>query len=84
MDDLSIITLKLYAGGHLTFYMPGRKHSLEISLREPTPLREILARLSIPLPEVALTALNGELVEVETVIVGDEDVVKVFSAVNGG
>lgn len=76
--------MKLYAGGHLTFYMPGRKHSLEISLREPTPLREILVRLGIPLPEVALTAVNGELVEAETAIVGDADVVKVFSAVNGG
>lgn len=76
--------MKLYAGGHLTFYMPGRRHSLEISLPEPTPLREILTRLGIPLPEVALTAVNGELVEAETVIVRDEDVVKVFSAVNGG
>lgn len=76
--------MKLYAGGHLTFYMPGRKHMLEISLREPTPLREILTQLGLPLPEVALTALNGELVEAETAIVGDEDVVKVFSAVNGG
>ncbi len=76
--------MKLYAGGHLTFYMPGRKHSLEISLSEPTPLSEVLARLGIPLPEVALTALNGELVEAETVIVTDEDSVRVFSAVNGG
>lgn len=76
--------MKLYAGGHLTFYMPERKHSLEISLREPTPLREILAQVGIPLPEVALTALNGQLVEAETVIVRNEDQVRVFSAVNGG
>ena len=76
--------MKLYAGGHITFYMPGRKHSLEISLREPTPLREILTQLGIPLPEVALTALNGELVEAETAIVTDSDQVRVFSAVNGG
>jgi sulfur carrier protein ThiS len=78
------VGLKLYAGGHLTFYMPERKHLLEISLGAPTPLREILAQVGIPLPEVALTALNGELVEVETVIVKDDDQVRVFSAVNGG
>lgn len=76
--------MKLYAGGHVTFYMPGRKHALEISLDGPTPLREILARLGIPLPEVALTAVNGELVEAETAIVTDSDQVRVFSAVNGG
>ena len=76
--------MKLYAGGHVTFYMPGRKHTLEISLSEPTPLREVLARVGIPLPEVALTAVNGELVEAETAIVSDSDQVRVFSAVNGG
>ncbi len=76
--------MKFYAGGHLTFYMPGRRHSLEIALPQPAPLREVLTQLGIPLPEVALTAVNGELVEAETVMVRDEDVVKVFSAVNGG
>ncbi|MFZ5819021.1 MAG: MoaD/ThiS family protein [Chloroflexota bacterium] len=76
--------MKLHAGGHLTFYIPERKHMLEISLGKPTPLREILAQLGIPLPEVALTALNGELVEAESVIVNDNDQVRIFPAVNGG
>lgn len=57
---------------------------LEISLGKPTPLREILAQLGIPLPEVALTVLNGELVEAESVIVNDNDQVQIFPAVNGG
>lgn len=78
------VGLKLYAGGHVTFYMPERKHALKISLDGPTPLKEVLARVGIPLPEVALTAVNGELVEVETAIVTDSDQVRVFSAVNGG
>jgi sulfur carrier protein ThiS len=76
--------MKLYAGGHLTFYMPGRKHTLELSLGGPTPLREILAQVGLPLPEVVLAAVNGELVEVETAVVSDSDQVRVFSAVNGG
>jgi len=76
--------MKLHAGGHLTFYFPEHKHMLEISLGKPTPLREILAQLGIPLPEVALTALNGELVEAESVIVNDNDQIRIFPAVNGG
>jgi len=76
--------MRIYAGGHLTFYIPGRKHALEISLGKPTPLREILAQIGIPLPEVALITLNGELVESESVIVNDTDQVRIFSAVNGG
>ena len=76
--------MKLYAGGHLSFYMPGRKHTLEFPLHEPTPLQEILAQVGIPLNEVALTALNGEQVELDTVLVKDGDVVRVFSSVDGG
>lgn len=76
--------MKLYAGGHLTFYLPGHKQPLEIFVSEPTPLREILARVGIPLAEVALTALNGEQVEMATALVRDTDVVRIFSSVDGG
>jgi sulfur carrier protein ThiS len=76
--------MKLHPGGHLTFYIPGRKRVLEISLNKPTPLREILTQIGIPLSEVALTTLNGELADSESVIVNDTDQVRVFSAVNGG
>lgn len=78
------VGLKLHAGGYLPFYLPGRKSSLEISVSQPTPLTEILAQVGIPLAEVHLAALNGELVDIETAIVRDEDRVRVFSAVNGG
>jgi sulfur carrier protein ThiS len=76
--------MKLYAGGHLTFYMPGRKHSLEVPLSGPVPLQEILIQIGIPMPEIALTAINGELAEAEAAIVGNDDQVRIFSAVNGG
>ena len=76
--------MKLQTGGHLSFYMPGRKNSLELTLSGSTPLTEILEQIGIPLPEVALTAINGELVQAETALVQDEDHVQIFSAVNGG
>ena len=76
--------MKLYAGGHLTFFMPGRRHSLDVPLSGPVPLRDVLGQLGIPLPEVALTAINGELADAETAIVSNADQVRVFSAVNGG
>lgn len=76
--------MKLYAGGYLAFYLPQGKNSIEIRLTLPTPLKTILANLQIPIAEIHLAALNGELVNVENVIVEDEDVVRVFSSVNGG
>ena len=57
---------------------------LELTLYEPIPMREILARAGIPLPEVALTILNGEQVELDTALVRDADVVRIFSSVDGG
>lgn len=76
--------MKLYAGGHLTFYMPGRKPALEFPLSEATPLREVLAQVNIPLAEVALAAINGEQVEMDTALVRDADIVRIFSSVDGG
>ena len=76
--------MKLYTGGHLSFYMPGRKQSLELALDAPTPFIEILAQIGIPPSEVAVTAINGELVQAETAIVYNDDQVRVFSAVDGG
>jgi len=76
--------MKLYTGGYLTFYMPGHKHSMDIQLNAPTPLKEILADLHIPLEEVHLVALNGEQVDVEAAFIHDTDVLRIFSSVNGG
>ena len=76
--------MQLFTGGHLSFYMPGHKHSLELTLEAPTPLTEILALIGIPLSELALTAINGEIVDAETAVVQDNDQVRIFSAVDGG
>lgn len=76
--------MKLYTGGYLSFYMPQRKLAIELTLQGPTPLNEILAELQIPLEEIHQVALNGELVEVETVVLQDSDTVRIFSSVGGG
>jgi len=76
--------MRLYAGGYLPFYLPERKHRLEIRLSAPTPLKAILGNLQVPAEEVHLVTLNGELVDLETALVKDADVVRIFSSVNGG
>jgi sulfur carrier protein ThiS len=55
-----------------------------MQLNAPTPLKDILGNLRIPLEEVHLVALNGVLVDVEESIISDTDVVRIFSGVNGG
>jgi sulfur carrier protein ThiS len=76
--------MKLYAGGLLDFYLPGRRSRLEVELKEPTRLSEILAGLGVPLAEVYLVVLNGQLVELSETVVSNEDEVKIYPAVNGG
>jgi len=76
--------MKLYAGGLLDFYVPGRRSRIEIEIKAPARLEEILAGLGIPLAEVHLVVVNGQLVALGETVVCDQDEVKIFPAVNGG
>ncbi|GAB4480101.1 MAG: hypothetical protein OHK0031_01000 [Anaerolineales bacterium] len=76
--------MKLYAGGHLDFYLPGRRNRMEIELKEATRLSELLAGLKIPLAEVHLVVINGQMVDLQAAIVFGQDEVKLYPAVNGG
>ena len=76
--------MKLYAGGHLDFYLPQRRSRMELELKEPTRLSELLAGLGIPLAEVHLVVVNGQLVDLDEAVVSDDDQVKIYPAVNGG
>ena len=76
--------MKLIAGGHLAFFLPGRKSPVEVSVASPVLLTVVLDELGIPLGEVNLAAVNGRAVELYEAVVGDEDEVHVVSAVDGG
>lgn len=75
--------MKLSTGGYLAFYMPQRKGAVEIAVEVPTPLKDILRGLQIPLAEVHLVAINGIQADIEAVV-NDSDSVRVFSSVDGG
>jgi sulfur carrier protein ThiS len=76
--------MKLYAGGLLDFYLPGRCSRMEIELQVPTRLSDLLAGLGFPLAEVHLVVVNGQLVDLESAVVSNQDEVKLYPAVNGG
>jgi sulfur carrier protein ThiS len=76
--------MKLYAGGLLDFYLPGRRSQIVLELKESARLGEVLTGLGVPLAEVHLVVVNGQLVELTETIVSDGDEVKIYPAVNGG
>lgn len=76
--------MRIYLGGHLKFYHPQKDNWLEVELEQLTPLRVILDDSGIPLGEVDLVVINGELVDLQEAIVSEQDEVKLFPAVGGG
>jgi sulfur carrier protein ThiS len=76
--------MRLYLGGYLDFYNPQHGNWLEVELDQPSQLSEVLTELGIPLGDVHLIVLNGNLVDFSEAIVSEEDEVKLFPAVGGG
>ena len=76
--------MRIYLGGHLSFYHPQKDNWLEVELKQPTPLRVVLDNSGIPLGEVYLVVVNGELIDVGETIVTEQSEVKLFPPVGGG
>ena len=76
--------MRIFLGGHLNFYQPKKDKWLQVHLEQPTRLIEILERAGIPLGEVHLVVVNGELEELQRAIIKPADEVKILTAVGGG
>ena len=76
--------MRIFLGGHLNFYHPKKHKWLVVELEEPARLANLLNDAGIPLTEVQLVAINGEVVQLQNALVSEGDEVKVFSAVGGG
>jgi sulfur carrier protein ThiS len=76
--------MKLHLGGHLSFYLPGHPRQLDVQLDGPTLLSEVLARVGIPVAEIFIVAVNGEMVDPYMTLVSQVDEVKLYPPVDGG
>jgi len=76
--------MRLYLGGYLDFYNPQQGNWLEVQLEGPSPLKDVLLGLGIPLGDIQLVVHEGELVDLDETVVIDQDEVKLFPAVGGG
>jgi sulfur carrier protein ThiS len=76
--------MKLHLGGFFSFYIPQRPQLVEIELHEPRLLRDVLEELGIPIPEVNLTVINKELVDLDQAIVNNQDEVRIYPPMGGG
>jgi sulfur carrier protein ThiS len=76
--------MKLHLGGQFSFYIPGHPSQVEVQLQEPARLVDLLTHLGIPVAEINLVVINGEIVNMQDALVSQQDEVKVFPPVSGG
>ena len=74
----------LHLGGHLAWYDPQKRSRLEIQLRAPIALIDLLDQLGVPSAEVAVAAINGDMVSLADARVTDSDRVDLYPPVGGG
>ena len=76
--------LELHLGGHLVFYAPQKQSRFSIPVDQPTELNVILQQLGVPLAEVAIVAVNGELVDLAASRVNPGDRIELYPPMGGG
>lgn len=76
--------MRLRLGGYLAFFASTRQEKIEVPLKDRARLSAVLSQLGIPISEVYLTVVNGELVTLEETIVSDSDEVRLYPPIDGG
>lgn len=76
--------MELHLGGHLGYYGPERRSRVHVPLDGRTSLVDVLRRLGIPEAEVAIAAVNREIVRLEGATVVDADTVHLYPPASGG
>ncbi len=76
--------MRLHLGGQFSFYFPGHPRHVEVQLEEPARLSDVLTGLGIPVADINLVIVNGELVDPHETLVSHQDEVKLYPPVSGG
>jgi sulfur carrier protein ThiS len=76
--------VRIHLGGHLAWYVPGKRSWVAFQTAEPIALIDLLRQLGVPEAEVAVATVNRRAVELETARATDADTVEFFPPVGGG
>lgn len=78
--------MRVHLWGELGFYGPGRRGKFEYGLERPMPLTEALDLIGVPVADIAVLGLNGEVVRVDEpgLVVTDADRIDCFPPSSGG
>ena len=78
--------MRVHLWGELGFYGPGRRGKFEVHLERPMPVVEALRDIGVPVADIAVFGLNGEVVRVDEpgLTVTDADRIDCFPPTSGG
>ncbi len=76
--------MQVHLGGHLSWYDPLKRSSFELHVGSPIALSALIEQLGLPSAEIAITAINGGVVESKDMLLSDEDRVDILPPVGGG
>jgi len=78
--------VRVHLWGELGFYGPERQSRFEFHVEREMPLDEALRLMGVPIADVAVTGLNGEVVRLgdPSLTVTDADRLDLFPPTSGG
>jgi sulfur carrier protein ThiS len=76
--------IRLHLGGHLKYYDEMQRSNLEVEMTEKQHLEDILIKLKIPVGEIFLVSINGEIVSMANAWINTDDHVQLYPPMGGG
>jgi len=76
--------MEVHLGGHLAFYDREKRSRFEMHLDAETALLDLIRELGVPEAEIALAAVNREVVALEGARVADADRLDLYPPISGG
>ncbi len=76
--------MQIHLGGHLSWYDPEKRSSIQVPLSQPTLLTELVQKLGLPTGEIAIVVVNGQAVELDQARIADGDRVELYPPIGGG
>jgi hypothetical protein len=76
--------MQLHLGGHLNYFDKLQRSNLEVALTKEKELMNVLLELEVPIQEIFLVTLNGEVVNLQDAQVHPDDIVQLYPPMGGG
>lgn len=76
--------MQLHLGGTLAFYDAARRSRFDVHLEGETAVLDLIRELRIPEAEIALVAVDGEVVSLERAHVDDGSRLDLYPPMSGG